>query len=200
LRKIITENKAKHNSDVDKIHFDSPLKFDIQEVYNCLYNIQIETINVKASDRYMIVGECEGYNALDSTNSTHGVQLDSKNRIDKYFQSKLEFYPNKLQSVSNGVYADGTLDKFVERLENKLLNSRLNFLFGYESRDISFEDTVKQFIGYKAENNSNITIINLGGIPFEVLSITVSLISRILFDFSFYLNRILKVGDKTETP
>lgn len=200
LRKIITDNKKKYNQEVEKVHFDSPLKFDIQEVYNCLYNIQNETVNAKASDRYMIVGECEGYKALDSTSADHGVQLDATSRIEKYFQSKLEFFANKPQSVSNGTYADGTLDKFVERLENKLQNSRLQFLFGEESRDISFEQTVKQFIGFKTDANANVTIINLGGIPFEVLSITVSLISRILFDFAFFLNKILDVGKKTETP
>ncbi|WP_162128016.1 ATP-binding protein [Flavobacterium phycosphaerae] len=200
LRKIITDNKKRHNPDAEKVHFDSPLKFDIQEVYNCLFNIQTETVNAKANDRYMIVGESTGYNALDSTNAEHGVQLDSKERIEKYFKSKLEFFPNKAQSVSNGTYADGTLDKFVERLENKLQNSRLQFLFGNQSRDISFEETVKQFIGFKTGMEGNITIINLGGIPFEVLSITVSLISRILFDFAFFLNKILKAGDKTETP
>lgn len=200
LRKIITDNKKKHNRLAEKVHFDSPLKFDIQEVYNCLFNIQNETVNAKANDRYMIVGECIGYNALDSTTAEHGVQLDSNTRIEKYFQSKLDFFPNKPQSVSNGTYADGTLNKFVERLENKLQNSRLEFLFGNQSRDISFEETVKQFIGFKTDNDANVTIINLGGIPFEVLSITVSLISRILFDFAFFLNKILKAGAKTETP
>lgn len=200
LRKIITENKKKHNEGIDKIHFDSPLKFDITEVYNCLYNVQSESVNSKASNRYMIVGECPGYNAGDSTTPTSGVELTPEARINKYFESKLEFYPNKNQSVTNGVYADGTLDKFVERLENKLQNSRLEFLFGTQSRDISFENTVKQFIGYKSDNESNVTIINLGGIPFEVLSITVSLISRILFDFGFFFNKTLTQGQKAEIP
>ena len=37
-----------------------------------------------------------------------------------------------------------------------------------------FEYLIKQFLGYI--NKSNITIIDLSGIPFEVLSITVSLV------------------------
>lgn len=165
LRKIITENKKKHNPAIDKIHFDSPLKFDITEVYNCLFNVQTESVNSKASNRYMIVGECEGYSAGASTTPESGVELSQEDRLEKYFDSKLRFYPNKGQNVANGVYADGTLDKFVERLENKLQNSRLEFLFGNRSRDISFENTVKQFIGFRKGNESNVTIINLGGIP-----------------------------------
>ena len=78
----------------------------------------------------------------------------------KYFASKLDFYSTKSQNVSNGTYADGTLVKFVERLENKLSNSRLDFLFGEKSRDISFEETIKQFIGFSGDPNANITIIN----------------------------------------
>ncbi len=200
LRKVITENKKKHNSDIDKIHFDSPLKFDIQEVYNCLFNIQTETVNSKASDRYMIVGECGSYKNGESTKSEDGVELSPQQRIEKYFESKLQFYPSKSQSVTSGTYADGTLDKFIERLENKLQNTRLEFLFGEKSRDISFEETVKQFIGYENSKESNVTIINLGGIPFEVLSITVSLISRILFNFGFFFSKLLSNGQKAETP
>ncbi|MFD0835278.1 ATP-binding protein [Mariniflexile aquimaris] len=200
LRKIITENKKKHNPDIKKVHFDSPIKFDIREVYNCLYNIQTETINSKAPNRYMIVDECGDYNAGDSTKNDDGLELIPEERIKKYFSKQFEFYPSKGQNVSNGTYADGTLDKFVERLENKINNSRLQFLFGENSRDISFEETVKQFISYTNGKESNITIINLGGIPFEVLSITVSLISRILFDFGFFFSKIMKGQQKCETP
>ena len=101
---------------------------------------------------------------------------------------------------SNGTYADGTLVKFVERLENKLSNSRLDFLFGEKSRDISFEETIKQFIGFSGDPNANITIINLGGIPFEVLSITVSLISRMLFDFGYFYSKLLPPDQRHEIP
>lgn len=200
LRKIITENKKKYNSEIDKIHFDSPLKFDINEVYNCLYNIQNETVNAKVANRYMIVGESGSYINGSSADLTHGLELTNNDKIVKYFESKLDFYSTKPQSVSNGIYADGTLDKFVERLENKLTNSRLDFLFGSRSRDISFEETVKQFIGFSNDTNANVTIINLGGIPFEVLSITVSLISRILFDFGYFLSKLLSEGQKHDTP
>ena len=47
---------------------------------------------------------------------------------------------------------------------------------------------MKQFLGYL--NKSNITIVDLSGVPFEVLSITVSLISRLIFDFCFHYSKI----------
>lgn len=82
----------------------------------------------------------------------------------------------------------GRLTNFVNRLENKIGDKRLGFLLGDKSKRISFEDTLKQFISY-GDKKSNITIIDLSGIPFEVLSITVSLISRILFEYGYYYKR-----------
>ena len=84
---------------------------------------------------------------------------------------------------------NGKLSNFVSRLENKINDKRLAFLLGKKSKQISFEDTLKQLIGY-TENTSNITIIDLSGVPFEVLSITVSLISRILFEFGYFYKRL----------
>lgn len=200
LRKIITENKKKHNPDIDKIHFDSPLKFDINEVYNCLYNFQNETVNAKAPDRYMVRGHEGTYTGANSITEADGWLLTPDSRLEYYFNNALEFIPNRGLNVNKGTYADGTLDKFIERLENKIKNSRLEFLFGEKSRDISFEETVKQFIGFSGDPNANITIINLGGIPFEVLSITVSLISRMLFDFGYFYSKLLPPDQRHEIP
>lgn len=93
---------------------------------------------------------------------------------------------------------NGKLSNFVSRLENKIGDKRLEFLLGEKSKKISFEDTLKQLIGY-TENTSNVTIIDLSGVPFEVLSITVSLISRILFEFGYYYKRLRVSTNPEET-
>ena len=66
----------------------------------------------------------------------------------------------------------------------------LDFLFGEKSRTISFEETLSELLGYNESTKSNITILDLSGVPFDVLSITVSLISRILFEFGYYYKRM----------
>lgn len=78
--------------------------------------------------------------------------------------------------------------KFISRIETKTKQDRLNFMFSKEANNMAFKDAVLQFIGYAPEK-SNVTILDLSGIPFEVLSITVSLISRLLFDFGYYFKR-----------
>ena len=82
-------------------------------------------------------------------------------------------------------------------MENKVCDKRLGFLLGDKSKTITFEETLKQFISY-GDNNSNVTIIDLSGIPFDVLSITVSLISRILFEYGYYYKRYRSFKDPEE--
>lgn len=201
LRSVITQNKKKHNPSVEKIFYDSPLKFDIDEVLNCLINLKNETENAKTVDRYMIANE-EGDSIDSSTTPTSGIYLTNEDKLNKYFEKQYEFRPSKNQNVTKGNYADGTLDKFVSRFISKYKQDRLNFLFGEKSKDISFEETIKQFLGYKDKHESNVTIIDLSGIPFEVLSITVSLISRILFDFGYNYKRYAsaKEGKQHDIP
>ena len=58
---------------------------------------------------------------------------------------------------------------------------------------------MRQFISYKASEEANVTIIDLSGVPFEVLSVTVSLISRILFDYA-YVSKKIHPQSTNETP
>lgn len=92
----------------------------------------------------------------------------------------------------------GELTNFVNRLENKINDSRLDFLLSEKSKKISFEDTLIQLIGYKKTKESNVTVIDLSGVPFEVLSITVSLISRILFEYGYFYKRLRNNKDLNE--
>ena len=66
----------------------------------------------------------------------------------------------------------------------------MDFIFGHRSAESTLEDVLKQFTGYESNRTSNITIIDLSGIPFELLSITISLISRLMFDFCYYERKL----------
>ena len=177
LRTAITENKKIHNQPMKKIFFDSPIKFDVDEVLNCLMNIKNETRTYENPSEIQFKDGAE-------------VFASEEDKIKKYFSAQFEFNPTQRSKISKGVYADGTLDKFVSRFQAKRNQDRLNFLFGSESKSISFEDTLKQFIGYQDDKKTNVTIIDLSGIPFEILSITVSLISRLLFEYGYYYKRL----------
>lgn len=189
FRTLVTENKSKHNPEEEKIYYDTPVFFDIDEITNAVNNLKNETYNAKNSSRYMINDGSYSLLADGKTNETLGIELTEEGRITKYFESEWKFYPIKSQSITKGDYNDGTLDKFSTRLMAKVKDKRLDFLFGKKTREITFEKILKQLMGYMDENESNVTVIDLSGVPFEVLSITVSLISRLIFEYGYFYKR-----------
>lgn len=192
FRTLVTENKKKHNLSAASVFYDSPLRFDIHEILNGLYNIKNETVNTKDESRYMIKDASYLLPSDGKTDASHGLQLDADERLTRYFEKRLEFHQSKPQSITKGSYADGTLDKFFSRFESKIAQKRLGFLFGPAATDATLEGTLKALIGY-GDTNSNVTVIDLSGVPFEVLSITVSLISRLLFEYGYYY-KVLRSG------
>lgn len=185
FRQLVTENKKRHNTTSKFVFYDSPLKFNIHEVLNALYNIKNETVNSKNEARYMVVDDSYSLLSEGKTDQSHGLLLNADQRLDKYFASRLEFHPTKSQSITAGSYADKSLDKFFTRFESKVEQDRLQFLFGPAADTATLEGTLKSLIGY-GDKKSNVTVIDLSGVPFEVLSITVSLISRILFEYGYH--------------
>lgn len=92
----------------------------------------------------------------------------------------------------------GKLTNFVSRLENKVNDSRLDFFLGEKSKNITFEETLQTLLGYSSQAESNVTVIDLSGVPFEVLSITVSLISRLVFEYGYFYKRLRCAKDPNE--
>ena len=154
FKKAVIKSRRDHftgdPADKDKIHFDSPLMFDIQDVLK--EAIDVNTYVYETGEVY-------------TTGAKRG------------------------QPKTNQGSLYGKLTNFIDRLENRINDHRLNFLLGEASKDITFGQTLTQLLGY-GENPSNVTILDLSGVPFEVLSITVSLISRILFDYGYYYKRM----------
>lgn len=95
--------------------------------------------------------------------------------------------------ASIGPY-NGEFERFITRLETKLSDKRLKFITRPEKEDKTpyttqdFAEILKQFLGYI--DKCNVTIIDLSAIPFEVLSIVISLLSRVIFDFAFHYSKI----------
>ena len=184
LRTIVSLCKERANPGAGKIYFDSPLPYNVQGVVNCLLNLTRET---KDADNDLHV----------KTKTDEKTFLTNDEKLQWYCEAPREFAPTERSKINRGAYADGSIDKFVRRLSSKISNPRLQFLFGAKAAELTFEQVLQQFTGYKKSNEANVTILDLSGIPFEVLSITVSLITRILFDYSYYSRR---VSSKCDTP
>jgi hypothetical protein len=120
FRYLVTENKKLHNPSYSKVFYVSPIPFDINEILCALNNIRNETVNSKASDRYMIN---DGSYTLNngSTEATSGIEFNEQQRIEKYFKNEYKFFPTKNQNITKGDYADGRLEALSD---NKAIKPR----------------------------------------------------------------------------
>jgi hypothetical protein len=127
------------------------------------------------------------------------VFFDINEVLEKVRAANEERVPGAKSGTDKAGPLFGKLDNFVTRLENKIHDTRLDFLLGETAKKTTLEETLRQFIGYESGKNANVTIIDVSGVPFEVLSITVSLISRLLFDYAYH-HKKTHPQSKNDTP
>ncbi len=180
FKQAVILNKEKHNPDFAEMTYDTPVYFSIEEVYRYIENMNRE-----------IIGRLVDENKPKLVDNT--LVTDRK---DRYFDELCTFVPPSTARDTKATVGPfyGEFNRFVSRLETKLADKRLRFLLhpskegGIPFKTEDFEEIMKQFLGYL--NKANVTIIDLSGIPFEVLSITVSLVSRLIFDFCFHYSKL----------
>ena len=179
FKHAVVLNKEKHNPGVKEVTYDTPVYFSIQEVFHFIENLNRE-----------VIGRLPGE---DRPKLADGSLVPDR-RI--YFDKIHDFAVNSTAAATKATSGpfNGEFNRFVSRLEAKLADRRLRFLLNARKADgqahvtTDFEALMKQFIGYL--DKANVTIVDLSGVPFEVLSITVSLISRLIFDFCFHYSKL----------
>ena len=181
FKKAVILSKEKHNPDMEHITYDTPVYFDICEVYKYIKNKNNEVIN-KNDALPHLPKRCDG--------------TVIENADEVYLTEEVVFAAtstSKDTKASNGPY-NGEFERFITRLETKLSDKRLRFITASKKSNgepfttEDFSEILKQFLGYIEK--CNVTIIDLSAIPFEVLSIVVSLLSRVIFDFAFHYSKI----------
>lgn len=196
----VTKNKEKHNQSI-KVTYDSPVYFSLDEVYNYIYNKNNLTTYEKDSKTLLAI-------------LNNQVELSDDNLWTKYTfeqssgNTKKTVFGDITPISKNGGF-NGEFDRFISRLETKINDERLDFILKmkkdgkteYDTGD--FKNIVERILGYtpdEGKKTQNITIIDLSSLPFEVVSIVVSIVSRITFDFAYYATRLLEHDKTNETP
>ena len=192
FRAAVIANKRRNNAAIpaDEVTYDSPVYFSLEEVTNYLRNLNSE-----------VIGKLAGEDCPKLADGTL-VQV----REDHYFDQQLEFTPanqSAATKASNGAFF-GEFNRFLLRLESRQADRRLDFLLapkkpgGGEYITGDLDEIVENLIGY-SDTKANVTILDLSGVPFEMLSIVVSLATRLVFTFSFHFKKAHK-DDGLEMP
>ena len=195
FKHAVIENKKKHNPQL-KVTYDSPVYFSLDEIYNFICNKNNLTTYEKDSKTYFAITSSEieyDENELWNKMSFEQSTGNSKHQILK-------------EKVSKDGGFNGEFNRFISRLETKMNDERLNFILHTKKEDdteyktADFQNLVEQLLGYIQDNTKNITIVDLSSLPFEVVSIVVSIISRIVFDFAYFSTKIAGADKTNETP
>lgn len=190
FRTAVIENKKRHaGSEAPNISYDSPVYFSLDEVINYLTHLNTEVVSKMPGD------------GLRPKFRDDLTLVD--NRSDYYFESPRDFVEpstSNAAKASNGPF-NGEFNRFLMRLEGRKNDRRLGFLLaptaacGTAYKTDNLHELLAQFMGY-GDAKTNVTILDLSGIPFEVLSVVVSLITRLIFTFNFHFKKSRSFGSQ----
>ncbi|MED3825936.1 DUF87 domain-containing protein [Priestia flexa] len=191
FKKAVISNKIKHNPYLN-VTYDSPVYFDINEVITYLSNKNRESRYSENDIEYYALPGDKKVQCIDDD-----IPEDLWSKLDFYQPTGNSNHGALKKKVSKGFFY-GEFNRFLSRFETKLLDNRLDFMLKQtDLKTNDFYEIIKSLLGYqtKKDNSSNITIIDLSSLPFEIVSIVVSIITRFTFEFCFLKTKTSLTND-----
>ena len=177
LRELIVERKRANVSalragvvDADRVSADSPIPFNVRELWHHIYWWLNATFSEATAEKQTKDNAC-----IESDGNCNTLEPP---RFQPYAIGAVAPYKSKL-------YQEFYV--YEKRLISRLRDSAYDFLFHpgdytdtTSSKDL--HDLLNDWIG----GEERLTILDLAGVPFGVLDITVGLITRFVFDSMFW--------------
>lgn len=171
-QKIDVASKLKHGEiPVNEITVNSPIPFNLKKIWYELYIETFATVNTKGDI------------------SSIAFETDATGNELKGNEKTLElpkFKPAGTGSSAPFIYNPGKLmSSYLNKLRGKLLDNRIDFLFDtaeYDGIKKDLDDLLNEWINH----DKPITILDLGGIPFDTMDLAVGLISRLSYETMFW--------------
>ncbi|TSB45860.1 ATP-binding protein [Alkalicoccobacillus porphyridii] len=151
----------------DSITPDSPIPFDIKQVWHN-FNREVNGTYSSSSDQTRNTEELED-------------EGDFQNLIPAKFKEYAIGSGAPYKSKNQIMYS------YEQKIFSRLKDSRYNFMFnpeGYLNADS--ECDLDTLIRGWIEHNERLTILDLSGVPFELIDITVGLLTRLIFDSMYW--------------
>ena len=179
LRETITNYKREHfNLSAGKVNpnfitADSPIPFNSRQLWHEMNWWLNASFNTTKKDEQTKETACLDKNGEGDYDNLVGAKfishLTTDNNKPPYKSQHSEYY------------------SYEKKLLNRLKDSRYNFLFhSGEYKDEKSEKDLNDLLNEWIGNEERITILDLCNVPFEVLDITVGLITRFIYDSMFW--------------
>ena len=127
---------------------------------------------------------------VDSITIDSPVPYNMNGVLDNFNRLNTEMVPGAKDKQKKGDY-NGTLSRFIQRLENKVNDKRLNFMFCKDENLLKYEyiDSLFKKLMLSASNNGGIKIIDFSEVPSDILPLIVSLIARLVFSVQQWVEK-----------
>lgn len=154
----------------ENITIDSPIPFNLKKIWHDLYTEEYATVNTKQ----------------DISTAAFIVADEVEQKGDWLTLTSPQFQPPATGSTPPFIFRQTKiLGSYLNKLHGKLKDNRLNFLFDIDEYDgvkLDIDDLLADWLNH----DKPITVLDLGGVPFEIMDMVVGLISRILFESIFW--------------
>ena len=119
---------------------------------------------------------------VDSITIDSPVPYDMNDVLSEFNKLNSEMVAGANGKPKKGDY-NGVLSRFIQRLENKVDDKRLNFMFCEDDELLKYEyiDILFKKLMLSASNEGGIKIIDFSEVPSDILPLIVSLIARLVF-------------------
>jgi len=153
-----------------EITVDSPIPFNIKKLWHDLYTEEFATVNSK-----------ENLSTISyKLNGTQPILGDPEKIIPP------EFNPPAPGSSAPFIYkVNKTMVSYINQLGGKLRDNKLHFLFDCPEFDGVKKD-LSDLLNSWLNHDKPITVLDLGGVPFEIMDLVVGQISKIIFESMFW--------------
>ncbi|MGA7159957.1 MAG: ATP-binding protein [Bacteroidota bacterium] len=106
-------------------------------------------------------------------------------------RAKFQFYDTeRITGYGGGQSREGPFfgqfTRFLVRLDSRMTDKRYEFMF--KPKKFKDSNAIKDVISriFGLENKKQITVIDMSGVPFDIVNVIVSLLARMVFDFNFW--------------
>ena len=148
---------------------DSPIPFDIRKMWHDFNREVNGTFNTSKKDEQ----NQESEELIDKG--------DYKNLIPAQFKPYAMGNVAPFKSINQIMYS------YEQKIYSRLKDSRFDFMFNpLDFSDAANPNDLDKLLRQWIDNKKRLTILDLSGVPFELIDITVGLVTRIIFDSMYW--------------
>lgn len=177
-RNYVSKGIFKDKIQINDVDINSPIPFSIKEIWLEFYS--------RGYGTFTISGEREPKNYAYETDESGNKLIGNVEKLEKPV-FKIYTTERTAPFKSNETYFRGIADTML----NIISNDDYRFMFG-DDEFINGTKNITDLISRWIENKKQITVLNLSGIPYNILDVVIGVISNLLFDIVYYSLKIKK--------